>query len=211
MYRALIFVLMIAGLRISEALALRCRDIDLDRRTITVRESKTNAGERDVDIHEPLWSVLTDYIKARGDAWQEDAHVFRTRKGTPLSRHNVSRRTMRRLVREANRLRHQQGHAPIKARVTAHAMRHAYVALLAHSSSPRIYVQRQAGHKRPTTADWAYNYVLEDEARDQVSSGLLGVLERAQARLDGSRPRFPLPPETDSVTTARTAAQLALW
>lgn len=209
-YRALIFVLMIAGLRISEALALRCGDIDLFNRTINVRKSKTGAGRRRVDIHEPLWSELIAYKRARGDTWTKDAYVFRTRNGTPLSRHNVSRRTMPRLVREAKQLRRQQGHPPISARVTAHAMRHAYVALLAHSSSPRIYVQRQAGHKRPTTADWAYNYVLEDEARDQVSAGLLGVLGRAQARLDGSRPRFPLPPE-ESVKSTRTAAQLALW
>lgn len=208
MYGTLIFVLMIAGLRISEALALRCEDIDMFHGKIKVRKSKTGAGRRSVDIHPPLRSVLAAYQQARGSSWREGAYVFRTHNDTPLSRHNVSRRTMPRLVRAANEARHQRDLPPVGVRVTAHAMRHAYVALLAHSSATRIYVQRQAGHKRPTTADWAYNYVLEDEARDQVAVGLLGVLGRAQARLDGSRPHLPLP---TTIASNPTANQLALW
>jgi len=187
MYRALIFVLMIAGLRISEALALRCEDIDLLHQNIRVCKSKTAAGRREVHIHRPLEEALYAYKEARGDTWAPDAWAFRTRNDTPLNRHNFSARTMPRLVDEANRLRRQQGHGPIAAHVTAHAMRHAFVALLAHSSSPRIYTQTQAGHKRPTTADWIYNYVFGEEARERVGTGLMGVLDRAERRLDGSR------------------------
>ena len=149
MYRALIHVLLIAGLRISEALALRCEDIDLFHLNIYVEESKTDAGRREVHIHEPLEEVLLAYKEARGDAWTKGSLAFRTRNGTPLSRHNVARRTMPRLVEEANEQRRRQGHGPIKARVTAHAMRHACVALLAHSTSPRIYTQTQLGHSAP--------------------------------------------------------------
>src|SRR6185503_19888701 len=39
-----------AGLRISEALDLRWRDIDLAAGRLSVRESKTDAGVRDVDL-----------------------------------------------------------------------------------------------------------------------------------------------------------------
>ena len=194
MYRALIHVLLIAGLRISEALALRCEDIDLFHLNIYVEESKTDAGRREVHIHEPLEEVLLAYKEARGDAWTKGALAFCTRNGTPLSRHNVARRTMPRLVEEANEQRRRQGHGPIKARVTAHAMRHACVALLAHSTSPRIYTQTQLGHKRPTTADWIYNYVFGEESRERVSTEMMGVLDRAERRLDGSR-RQAVPPQ----------------
>ena len=189
MYRALIHVLMIAGLRISEALALRCEDIDLFHLNIYVEYSKTEDGRREVHIHEPLEDVLLAYKEARGSTWTKGALAFCTRNGTPLSRHNVARRTMPRLVEEANEQRRRQGHGPIKARVTAHAMRHACVALLAHSTSPRIYTQTQLGHKRPTTADWIYNYVFGEETRERVSAEMMGVLDRAGRKLDGSRRR----------------------
>jgi integrase len=187
MYRALIHVLLIAGLRISEALALRCEDIDLFHLNIYVEVSKTAAGRRHVHIHEPLAEVLLEYEEARGSTWTQGALAFCTRNGTPLSRNNVARRTMPRLKEEANEQRKRQGHGPINADVTAHAMRHAYVALLAHSTSPRIYTQTQLGHKRPTTADRIYNYVFGEEARARVGTEMMGVLDRAELELDGSR------------------------
>ncbi len=212
MYRALIFLLIIAGLRISEALALRCEDIDLFHDNIDIRESKTGAGRRLVHIHDPFRTVLAAYVHARGASWETGAYVFRSRNGTALSRHNIARRTMPRLIAEANYLRDRQGHPPIRAHVTAHAMRHAYVALLAHGQAPRIYTQTQAGHARPTTADWAYNYVFENEAREQVGTGILGVLERAQGELDGSRRRsYVATLATHAPQRVAESRQLVLW
>ena len=112
MYRALIHVLLIAGLRISEALALRCEDIDLFHLNIYVEESKTDAGRREVHIHEPLEEVLLAYKEARGDAWTKGSLAFGSRNGTPLSRHNVARRTMPRLVEEANKRARPTGSWP---------------------------------------------------------------------------------------------------
>ena len=186
MYEALIWVLFIAGLRISEALALRCEDIHMLHRNIYVQDSKTESGRRVVHIHPPAYPVLKAYIQARGDTWREGEYAFRTSKGTPLSRHNVARRTMPRLVRAANDLRHRKGCPPITARVTAHGMRHAYVALIAHSSAPQIYAQKQAGHQRASTTEEIYNYVFREDTRERVGREMVKVLARAQRTLDGN-------------------------
>lgn len=48
--RALLATLALAGLRIDEALSLRWRDVDLAAGTLSVVRSKTDAGERVVDL-----------------------------------------------------------------------------------------------------------------------------------------------------------------
>jgi integrase len=190
MYEALIWVLFIAGLRISEALALRCEDIHMLHRNIYVQDSKTESGRRVVHIHPPAFPVLKAYIQARGDTWRDGEYAFCTSKGTPLSRHNVARRTMPRLVRAANDLRHRKGCPPITARVTAHGMRHAYVALIAHSSAPQIYAQKQAGHQRASTTEEIYNYVFREDTRERVGREMVKVLTRAERKLDANEKRL---------------------
>jgi integrase len=65
-------------------------------------------------------------------------------------------------------------------------MRHAYVALIAHSSAPQIYAQKQAGHQRASTTEEIYNYVFREDTRDRVGREMVKVLARAQRTLDGN-------------------------
>jgi integrase len=64
--RALLATLVFAGLRISEALALRWRDVDLARGEIVVSTSKTDAGIRRVRILPVLRDELLS-LRARLD------------------------------------------------------------------------------------------------------------------------------------------------
>ena len=57
--RAMILVMLFAGLRIGEVLALRWEDIDLDNRILTVRETK-NGTDHTIPIAIPLVSVLSE-------------------------------------------------------------------------------------------------------------------------------------------------------
>jgi integrase len=49
-HRALLATLILSGLRIGELISLRWRMVDLARGKLKVENSKTEAGERDVDI-----------------------------------------------------------------------------------------------------------------------------------------------------------------
>jgi integrase len=94
-YPPLIRLLVLTGLRISEALALRWQDVDLLAATIHVRHSlardgsltppKTKAGRRDVPIAPGLVDMLT--LLKPADAGDE-AFVFSTTDTRPISYHN---------------------------------------------------------------------------------------------------------------------------
>ena len=64
--RALIATLGCAGLRVSEAAELDLADIDLTHRKIRVKDAKTEAGVRSVDVTDRLASELRAYIATRG-------------------------------------------------------------------------------------------------------------------------------------------------
>ena len=63
--RALVAVLGCGGLRVSEAAALNIADIDLAHRKIYVRDSKTDAGVREVDMTPRLVDELVAYLATR--------------------------------------------------------------------------------------------------------------------------------------------------
>ena len=78
--RPLLATLIFAGLRISELLALRWRDVDLAGGWITVGESKTDAGVRKVKIRPVLRDELVTH-KASSDRQHPTAFVFGTAAG----------------------------------------------------------------------------------------------------------------------------------
>lgn len=86
--RPLLATLTLAGLRISEALDLRWRDVNLDARRLRVATAKTDAGVREVDLTPALQELLADY-RSRSPYTQPGDLVFPTSAGkrdNPLQR-----------------------------------------------------------------------------------------------------------------------------
>lgn len=71
-YHYLLGLLSVTGLRISEALSLRCEEVDLAEGILTVRDSKFGKS-RLVPLHPTTRSALESYAKRR------DAHIFPSR------------------------------------------------------------------------------------------------------------------------------------
>ncbi|GEM_PF-3094896 len=138
--RAFLTTLLLAGLRPSEALGLRWRDVDLDRAVISVRRgrtrwgdgmTKTEASEREVDIVAPLAAEL-DTIS--GPRRIED-YVFVGPNGAPLDWNNFRQRNWRRLLRLAGlRMR------------PPYQCRHTYGANLLSDGANPHYVAHHMGH-----------------------------------------------------------------
>jgi len=93
--RALIATLIYAGLRIGEATALTWADIDLANNRISVRDAKSAAGERPVDILPGLRDELASHRHAAGHA-EPHAFVFPTSSG---SRRDKRTRARARVIR----------------------------------------------------------------------------------------------------------------
>lgn len=162
--RPLLATMVLAGLRVGEATALRWRDVDLARGRLTVASSKTDAGRRVVDLSPDLIDELKLHAAgARGG--DPNALVFPTRRGTALHRANVSNRILHRAIERANATRGEAGLAPIQEGVTSHTLRRTFASLLYEAGASPAYVMAQMGHTSAALALEVYARKM-DRGRD---------------------------------------------
>jgi integrase len=174
--RPLLAVLAGAGLRVGEALALRRRDVDLARGTLTVAASKTEAGVRVIDLTPAVREELTLYLA--DSRWQDaDDLVFPTRTGKADNRNNVRRRLVVKAVEGANKRLTRLGIAPI-GRMSPHGLRHTYASLRCACGDNPAYTAEQIGHTdgrftlRVYTHAFKHRQRLTEAERNQYDEAL---------------------------------------
>jgi site-specific recombinase XerD len=154
--RALLVVLYRGGLRISEALALRLKDVDPAAGTLVVLHGKGDR-RRTVGFDDGAFDVLARWIdrrKALGLSGRQP--LFCTLDGRPLQASYV-RTLLPRLARKAG----------IEKRVHAHGLRHTHAAELAAEGKPVNLIQAQLGHGSLATTD---RYLRHIAPRDLVAA-----------------------------------------
>ncbi|AOP46044.1 tyrosine-type recombinase/integrase [Streptomyces lydicus] len=186
------FVLAVSlGLRRGEILGLRWCDIDLDRRTLSVRtqlqrvqkelytDSTKNRRSRTIPLPlmcvAPLrWQRLRQEAQRRaaGDDWSSNGdHVFTTRTGRPIEPRNLSRSFER------------IGQAAGLPRIRLHDARHGCASLLfAAGVQPRV-VMEILGHSQIAVTMNVYTHVSEDSRREAVGH-MDRLLRRRRVRLE---------------------------
>jgi integrase len=153
-----------AGLRNSEVCELNVGDLDFAHRVIHVRDSKTEAGVRQVNMTPWLHDELLAYRAARAEA-QPDEPAFPTRSGARRDGRNVNRRVIAPAVRAADALRAKRRESPLPGSITAHTFRRTFITLMLEAGAPVPYVQAQVGHEDPTTTLQIYAQVLKRRDR----------------------------------------------
>jgi integrase/recombinase XerD len=141
--KALLMTLYGAGLRVSEALALRAQDIDSPRMLIHVRAGK---GDKDrmVKLSVRLLAALREAWRARPlppkDLTGESAANDRLfpRKGHPDQ--SIDRKTAQHIVKRAAR------RAGVRRRVGPHTLRHSYATHLLEAGADLRTIQMLMGH-----------------------------------------------------------------
>jgi len=140
--RALIAVLWRCGLRISEALSLELRDVDLEAGTVRVRHGKGDRS-RTVGIDEQTAALLARWLDRRRQLSPgARAPIFCTLAGRRLDTSYV-RRLLPRLARKAG----------IDRRVHAHGLRHTHAAELAREGTPINIIRDDLGHTSLAVTD----------------------------------------------------------
>jgi integrase/recombinase XerD len=146
------------GLRVSEAVALEWVDVDVQRRTLTVREGK---GGKDRQVMLPrLFLPLVDPTRRTGQ------YVF---PGTDPSRHlsvRVAQRAMDRAVQLAS----------IDKPATCHTLRHSFATHLLENGTDVRFIQELLGHVRLETTT-LYTHVAVIQGR-RVESPLDTMAQR---------------------------------
>lgn len=162
--RALVAVLLLAGLRIGEALALRRRDVDLASTRLRVTAAKTDAGERDVNLLPALYDELADYV-ARNDL-RPDAYLFATSEGRKDNASNTRRRVVKPSVDAANVQLEKRGLATM-AEVTPHSLRRTFATVLVSIGEDPAYVMAQMGHTDPAFTLKVYAQAMKDRSGER--------------------------------------------
>lgn len=141
--RALITIMYRAGLRVSEALALKPSDVDMRRGAVRVRHGKGDRS-RTVGIGDGALAVLQLWLDARKRAGIANGGraLFCTLKGTPMSDQQVR-----------NMLKRRARNAGIERRVHPHALRHSYAFELSARGTPVNLIQQALGHAWLQTTD----------------------------------------------------------
>jgi integrase len=166
--RAVLATLGCAGLRNSELCDLNIADLDFAHGVFIVRDAKTEAGIRRVNMTPWLRDELLAYRATRPDA-QADEPAFPTRTGGRRDRNNINRRIIAPAVRAASALRTGYHDQPLPDSITAHTFRRTFITLMLEAGAPVPYVQSQVGHEDATTTLNIYAQVLR--RRDRKSHG----------------------------------------
>jgi integrase len=174
-HRAIIATLAGAGLRIGEACALDWRDLDLATGTLTVRESKTAAGRREVDMPSGLLTELWTLL-ATSSHTDPDDPVFMGRRGTRQTPDNVGRR-LKSAIKKANPVLEAAGIAKISERVSPHSLRRTYASLRYACGDDPVYVAEQGGWADPSFPIKVYAKAVR--RRERLSGGHLEAFDAA--------------------------------
>lgn len=193
-----------AGLRVGEAVALDWRDVDLATGTITVRESKTAAGEgRQVDLPVGLREELATW-RARSPRTGRSDPVFvsRARKGRHArqTERNVQAR-MRTAVTAANESLTEVGIEPIAA--TPHSLRRSYASLRAALRDDPVYIAEQGGWDDPRFVLRVYAKAVK--RREKLSGEHLAAYDRAREWAGMGREPVEAPVSGHPIPTAPDA------
>jgi integrase len=191
---------------------LEKQHVNLATVTIHVRDSKTAAGIRAVDIRPRLLDDLTGYRAAIRHA-EMQAPEFPTRTGRRRTKDNVRARVILPVVKRANELRAQRDQPPILAHVTPHTFRRTYITFMLAAGSDVPYVQAQVGHRDPTITLAVYAQVIRRPDRDQLRAEMRALLgerpaeqvpqapfrmpSRGRARRENDREKAPKGPELE--------------
>jgi integrase len=181
--QAMALIALFAGLRLGEVMALRWSRIDLDKKTLQVREAleqtkqhgtrfklpKSKAGIRDITLPDILVSALREHRKAQlelrmklgAGKLPDDALLFADLDGAPLSRISTSWRWSDFATRIG------------LPDVTFHAPRHTHACQLIDAGVDIVTIARRLGHAKPdiTLRIYAHLFRKDDsKAADAINA-----------------------------------------
>lgn len=146
------------GLRLGEIINLKVNCVNLDMKTITVRNQSgfvtKGKAERVIPIAESLEILLRSYISKK----DENEYLFQKYPGMKFESDNVSK-TFKKAVKSAN----------LDSRIHFHSLRHSFGSALAQNNISPIIIQKLLGHQDIKTS-MIYTHVTSNNLVEAVAS-----------------------------------------
>jgi integrase len=162
----LIGVLLLGGLRASEACGLRWRDVDLSNARIRVTRSKTQAGLRLVSLVPLLHEQLASHRDAVGKA-DHERPLFPSASGRARDKDNLRNRVLAPVLAETDEILTMAGHPPLPAGITPHKLRHTFASILLACGEDPASVMAQLGHTDPRFTLRVYTHLMPRGAAER--------------------------------------------
>jgi len=161
--RAIVTLILRAGLRVEEVVNLELDDLDLPRQRLIVRGGK-GGKDRRVYLSEDAVAALDAYLHHRADAHYP--RLFLVQKGTYKGQGLSVRGVQKRLEYYAR----QAG-----VQVSSHRLRHTFATNLLEGGADIVTVQDLLGHAQVTTTQ-RYTQVSNQKVRNDYFKGMEKVL-----------------------------------
>lgn len=199
-YKTAMLLFLLTGLRRGEVAGLEWKDVDFEKREITVcrsvttvngygmieKEPKTETSKRTLAVPEVLIETLKEYKKWQdnrrvelGDYMQGNDYLFTQENGKRLYPSTFTG-WLNKMLREAN-IDHY----------SLHSLRHTNITLQIAAGVPIVTVSARAGHARTSTTSDIYAYALR--STDRLAADKLGSIFSDEQKSAES----PKPVETD--------------
>ncbi len=158
-HRAILMTIYSAGLRISELINLRIKDIDSKRMQIRVEQSK-GKKDRYTVLSQKTLEILRQYIKQE----RPFEYLFEGQGSSKEESIQYSKTSIAAILRKAVRI------SKIKKKVTVHTLRHSFATHLLERGTDLRYIQSLLGHGSPKTTQ-IYTHITT-KGFDQIKSPL---------------------------------------
>ncbi len=143
-HKAMLSLIYSAGLRVSEAIAMKLTDIDSDRMLIHVKNAK-GKKERYTLLSDKVLVLLREYYQA----YKPKEYLFEGQFGGPYSDRSAQQSLKKAALR-----------AGIQKNITLHSLRHSFATHLLENGTDIRYIQNLLGHSSPKTT-MIYTHVSE--------------------------------------------------
>jgi site-specific recombinase XerD len=135
-HKLLLGLMYSSGLRVSEIVNCRVKDLDFENRLLKVRQAK-GAKDRITILSEKVAGVLVKYVKNKN----LDDYIFESKWSKGLTERSVQKIFTEALIKKSG----------IKKSASCHSLRHSFATHLLEAGTSIRYIQELLGHKRLET------------------------------------------------------------
>ena len=184
-HRVIVLLMLDAGLRISEACSIKCKNFDFKNRTLTIQSAKKRGAKhlRTIPISNRLYQAIADYLASANISIESNSFLFPS-KSSSLG--HLSRKT----VWEALNTVSKKTNSP---NLHPHALRHSFATHHLSAGTSLAEIKEMLGHTNYNTT-LIYAEIPTEELRNRVNTVTAAPLKWYQKAY-----RFVIPKPKDKV------------